>query len=226
MNKFISLMHRTTLTHRVRHVPGYLLLFLLSVLVSGCGIFSGGSPQEEKYTLQYSSPTFEGLPRLGAMLKVDRFVIAERFRTKDMASSPTAFTREVYSSAGWDASPKVMVTDLLLRDFRNSGLYHAVFSHRDDGEARFILQGSVDEFLEVDDPDGPKAVMTLTVTLLYSAQKEPGRRVLFQKSYRALDPMESKTSQSLARGMSAILEQLSKQIQMDVYNAVKNPGPA
>ena len=79
----------------------------------------------------------------------------------------------------------------------------------------------VEEFQEVDEPDGWKAVLALTVTLLDVSQEELPRRVVFQKQYRAVEPMPDKTPKGLAQGMSKALEHLSARIITDTYEATR-----
>ncbi len=201
------------------------ILVLISGLLSGCGLFLGrSSPPEEQYAPEYPSPAFPDRAPLDETVKVDRFVAAQAFSDTSMVYSSAPFKRDVYNYSWWDENPGDMVTDFILRDLRNSGLYRAVFSYRSDVEARFHLDGGIDEFLEVDGAEGSKAVVAVTVTLLDSAQKDVGKRVVFQKNYRVTAPMEGKTPQALARGMSAAMEQLSGQLQTDIYNSIKSAG--
>ena len=68
-----------------------------------------------------------------------------------------------------------MVTDFLIRDFKNSGIFTAVFSDNDSEETRYLLKGQVDEFLEVGGQNGQDAVLTINVTFLDLNRKEHRR---------------------------------------------------
>jgi len=197
------------------------LFLLIPVLFAGCGLFFGSPPPDEQYTLDYASPPFESLSRLSSSIRVDRFVTAEQFSNTTMISSPSQNKRAVYNNAWWDVNPGEMITDVLLRDIRNSGLYQATFSYRDDGEARFVLKGSVDEFLEVDSNEKAQAVLSLTVTLVDSAQKIRTGSIVYQKNYHATVPIANRSPQALASGLSTTMAELSKQLQKDVYDAVR-----
>jgi ABC-type uncharacterized transport system auxiliary subunit len=114
-----------------------------------------------------------------------------------------------------------MVTDYLVRDLRNSGLFKAVFSSGSAGNSRFVLEGGVEEILEVDEPGNWKAALTLNATLLDVSQKEITKRVVFQRSYRAVEPLPEQTPNGLAQGMSRAMGTISAQIIADVYQAAK-----
>jgi cholesterol transport system auxiliary component len=57
--------------------------------------------------------------------------------------------RNVDAYNRWRIKPGDMVTDYLVRDLRNSGLFRAIFSYNDSKETRYLLEGQIDEFLEV-----------------------------------------------------------------------------
>jgi ABC-type uncharacterized transport system auxiliary subunit len=198
------------------------IVFLFVLLLAGCFCLGGASLPEEQYSLDYPSPKFEGLSSINEVIKMNQFVEAKEFRDATMVYSPSPLKRDAYSSAWWSASPGDIITDFLLRDLRSSGLFRAVFSYRDDADARLILNGGVEEFLEVDGNGGPKAVLALNVTLLDLNQKDMVKRVVFQKTFRETQSMEIKSPQALARGMSIAMEKVSRELQKDIYEAIKN----
>lgn len=195
-----------------------LLVFFLAACIGG----RQPAPMVEQYTLEYSTPRVEGLSRVDEMIKVERFSVARNFNSPAMVYRPEPFKLDVYNYHRWRVNPGDMVTDYLLRDLRNAGLFQGVLSYADAGDARFLLQGSVEEFLEVDDEDGWKATLSLNVILFDMAQREVTKRVVFQKSYRAAEPFEDQTPEGLALGMSRAMASASGRLIKDIYNAVRN----
>ncbi len=195
---------------------------VLALLAAGCG-----KPPMliNQYILEYPAPPVGKKARLEAALKVELFAVAQPYNSTAMVYRPQPFKNQVYNYSRWRVNPGYLVTDYLLRDLRDSGLFRAVFSYNETGKARFLLEGGVEEFQELDQPDGWKAALVLSVTLLDLNQEELPQRVLFQKKYRALEPLPEKTPQGLAQGMSRALEQLSAQILTDVYEATKRRPP-
>jgi len=198
----------------------WLLLLLLPglVLLAGCG-----KPPMliQQYMLEYPAPMLGGKIKSPEAVKVGLFSVAQAFNTNNMVFQPQPFKSETYNYSRWRANPGYLVTDYLLRDFRDSHLFTAVFAPGSNGKSRFFLEGGVEEFQEVDEPDGWKAVLALTVTLLDVSQEELPRRVVFQKQYRAVEPMPDKTPKGLAQGMSKALEHLSARIITDTYEATR-----
>ena len=78
------------------------------------------------------------------------------------------------------------------------------------------------EFQELDEPGGWQADLALTVTLLDTSQEELPQRVVFQKTYRVLEPLPEKTPQGLAQAMSRAMAQVSARIINDTYQAVRS----
>jgi ABC-type uncharacterized transport system auxiliary subunit len=195
-----------------------LLLILLAPLLIGCG-----KPPilVQRYILEYPPPVVGSKTKIPEALKVEQFSVAQAFNTNAMVYQPQPFKSEVYNYSRWRVNPGYLVTDYLLRDFRDAGLFNAVFGPNSNGRYRFLLEGGVEDFQEVDEPEGWKAALTLTVTLLDLTRQELPQRVVFQKTYQALEPMPEKTPRGLAQAMSRALEQVSARILTDTYGAAR-----
>jgi len=61
--------------------------------------------------------------------------------------------------------------------------------------------------------------LALNITLLDTTKEEITEKVLFQKNYRAVEPLIEQTPQGLAAAMSRAMQQLSGTIISDVYQA-------
>ncbi len=200
------------------------LLIIFLLLISACT--TGRSPGRtfENYTLEYAPPAFDGLPQLNELLRVERFSAAQAFNSTAMVYRSGPSVLNAYAYHRWKAIPPDIVADLILRDIKRSGLFKAVFSEYDEADARFVLQGRVEEFLEIEEKGSRKALISLDITLLDRSQRDPAKGVVFQRGYRALEPLEASTPSAMARGMSRAMEQVSRQMTSDIYEAVKNLG--
>jgi cholesterol transport system auxiliary component len=195
-----------------------LLLIVLTLLFVGCG-----KPPMlvHQYILDYPAPVLGGKTKSPEAVKVGLFSVAQPFNTNNMVYQPQPYKSDTYNYSRWRANPGYLVSDYLLRDFRDSHLFTAVFGPGSSGQYRFFLEGGVEEFQEVDEPDGWKAVLALTVTLLDIRHAELPQRVVFQKQYRTAEPMPEKTPLGLAQAMSRAMEHLSARIITDTYEATR-----
>lgn len=188
----------------------------LALLLASCG-----KPPVAvyKHLLEYASPESAMRPQVPEGLRVDLFSVAQAFNSPAMVYRPTSYQSGTYHYHRWFVNPGQLVTDFLLRDLRHSGLFKATFGYDRPVKTRFQLQGAVEEFQEVDAGDAWTAVLALNIILLDTTQEEITQKVLFQKNYRAAEPLIEKTPQGLAAAMSRALQKLSDTIISDVYQA-------
>jgi uncharacterized lipoprotein YmbA len=196
----------------------FLLVICLVPLLEGCG-----KPPMlvHQYILDYPAPVLAPQAKIPAALKVQEFSVAQAFNTNAMVYQPQPFRSESYNYSHWRVNPGYLVTDYLLRDLRQARLFEAVYGPEGTGPYRFQLEGGVEDFQELDEPGGWQAVLGLTVTLVDVNQQELPQRVVFQKNYRAVEPMPEKTPQGLAQAMSRAMARLSARIMADTARAAR-----
>src|SRR5512139_1872772 len=141
-------------------------IFLLMILASGCSFGSKTAYQVNQYTLEYPSPALKEIAQIKELIKVERFSVAQAFDTSAIVYRDGPNLRNIDLYNRWRTKPGDMVTDFLVRDLRHSGLFQAVFYYDENDETRYLLEGQVDEFLDVSEKDGQRAVLGLNVTLL------------------------------------------------------------
>lgn len=201
--------------------PLILAVLLFALLPAGCIDRGKPSPMIENYAFEYPSPSFGDLAPLNQAVKVERFSVAKAYNSLSMVFRPEPFKLDAYAGNRWMVNPGDMVSDWLLRDLRNSGLFKAAFSYRDYEDARFVIQGGVEEFLESDSADGRSAILSLSVTLIDLSRPQAPNRVIFQKKYGSSEAIGEPTPEGLARAMSRVMAKASADIIRDVYQALK-----
>ena len=200
--------------------PGFILLLMISA--SGCGLGAKPAYLVNQYTLEYTSPVLKETARINELIKVEQFSMARSFDSLMMVYKEGPNLRNVDAYNRWRTKPGDMVTDNLARDLRNSGLFRGVLSHNNSEGTRYVLEGQVDEFLEVNEQDGRKAILTLNVTFLDLKKKDTVDKVIFQRDFKVAEPYTEKTPAGLAAGMSRAMEKISKQIILDLQNVLKS----
>jgi cholesterol transport system auxiliary component len=198
------------------------LLMLSMVLMASCSLGGKPSYKVNQYTLEYPSPVMKELGSVNELIKVEQFSVAQPFNTSAMVYKEGPNLRNVDPYNRWRTKPGEMAAEYLVRDLRNCGLFRAVVSYDDSMETRYLLEGQVDEFLEVSEKDGRKAVLGLNVTFLDLTKRNTAEKVIFQRDYKVVEPYSEKTPAALAQGMSRAMEKISRQIIPDLQEAVKN----
>jgi len=194
------------------------LSLVAALFFSGCG---KPPAMINRYVLEYPPPVLAKLPPLDTGLEVKLFAVDQTINRTEMVYMETPFRANTYWYNRWRANPGYLVTDYLIRDLRDSKLFTAIFSYAISGPARFELEGDVVDFQEVDTPGFWHAALTLNVILLDTDKDNITQKVMFQRHYEAREPMLTKSPQGLAEAMSRAMQQLSRRIIDDVYQAVK-----
>jgi ABC-type uncharacterized transport system auxiliary subunit len=201
--------------HRKRE--WFALLLLLSM--TSCASMKQPSLKIDHYTLEYPSPKLGDLPQLPVILKVEPFTISPLYDTRQIVYRDRSFKRETYPYHRWRANPADLVTDYLARDMRLSGLFRAVLEEGSTVPPTHILEGSVDEFFEWDAAEGWKAVLTVSITLISAKETNTAGRILFQRTFRAIQPFQRKTPEGLAQAMSEAMSRVSLDVMKAVYES-------
>jgi ABC-type uncharacterized transport system auxiliary subunit len=210
---------------RGRSLKKSVLTFLLMILASGCSFGAKTTYQVNQYTLEYPSPVLKEPAQVKELIRVERFSVANAFNTSAIVYRDGPHLRNIDPYNRWRTKPGEMVTDFLIRDLRHSGLFQAVFSYNQTQATRYLLEGQVNEFLESKEKDGLKAVLNLNITFLDLSKKEITEKVVFQRDYRYSEPLEEKTYGGLAQAMSKVMEKFSRQMMMDLYQAISTSKP-
>jgi ABC-type uncharacterized transport system auxiliary subunit len=209
MTRICNLRHRTATL---------VALALLALFLSGCG---KPPPLIRQYVFEYAPPVVPAPGQFHEAIRVQQFSVDQAFNTTAMVYSPRPLESATYPYSAWRANPGHLVSDYLARDLRHAGLFQAVFTRNDAGRSRFILEGGVEEIQELNEPDGWKASLALTVTVLDDSYDEIPRRIVFQRSYRTAEPIWHQTPKGLAEAMSRAMQHLSQQIIADIQRELR-----
>ena len=199
------------------------LLMGLALFFSGCFDLKQPSNKIDYYSLEYDPPRIGDLQPLAAVIKVEQFSVTPLYNTHKIIYRDSAYKRAAYTYHKWRANPGASVTYLLARDMQQSQLFKAVLSRRSQLPYAYLLEGSVDEFLESDTRDGCQAVLALSIVLMAAHEPDIAKKIRFQKTYQTSKPCERGNPESFAKAMSHAMSETSKKIINDVYVNLNNP---
>ena len=202
-----------------------LILFLgLTLLFSGCMNLKQPRKTDkiEFYTLEYDPPTLNGLQPLSAVIRVQPFSVAPTYNTNRIIYRDRSFKRAAYVYHKWQDNPGDLVTYFLSRDMRQSGLFGAVLSRDSGFRSSYILEGSVEEFLERDTDDAWEAILSVSVVFITANESDNRKRILFQKTYHGGRLCKQKNPRALAEAMSRAMSEVSGEITKDIYDNLKD----
>jgi ABC-type uncharacterized transport system auxiliary subunit len=201
------------------------LLCVLPLVFGACVNLKQPRNKIEFYTLEYNPPRIGTFKPLAFVIKVERFSVAPIFNTNRIIYRDGSFKRNSYQYHRWRANPGDFVSHFLGRDIKQSGLFKAVISYDSRFPCSYILEGSVDQFLEWDREDQWQAVLSVTITLMADKEPDVSRRILFQQSYRSSKPCKQKHPRALTEAMSQAMSEISGQTIKDIYTCLKDREP-
>jgi len=196
-------------------------LFLSVVAMTGCFGGSRSAAVVRYYHLEYGAPAFTALAPCPQAIRVERLTANRAFDSRAMVYRSEPFVFADYPSGRWWVAPADMLTDSLIRDFQASGLFRSVSTFRDSEEARFILEGNLEEFMEISIKGESLASLVIRVICVDRAKQETAGRTVLEKTYSVREPLRDRTPDALAKAMSAAMEKLSKQMITDVYQILQ-----
>ena len=195
-----------------------ILLMGLTLSLTACLDLKQPSNKIEYYSLEYDPPRMSNLPPVSQVIKVALFSVSPIYNTRKIIYRDDSYKRAAYDYHKWQANPAEFVTYFLARDMQQSGLFKAVVTPNNRFPHAFVVEGSVDEFLESDLPDGWQADLSLNILLVNEQENDVTKKILFQKSYHVSKPCRQKSPLALAEAMSAAMSEASSQIIHEVYN--------
>lgn len=198
-----------------------LFIFLFLPFVS-CMNFRQPNPDITYYTLEYDSPTFPGKEQLPCIIKLEDFMASPIYNTTSIIYRKNAFERDAYTYYKWSVNPADIVTYLIGRDLKKSGLFKGVLLPGErNREIAFRLEGIVNEFYELDESKEWSGVLSLSITLTPQGKAKASGMDIFQKTYSVTERCENKNPAALAKALSGAMEKVSRRIIDDIYIYIK-----
>ena len=197
------------------------MLIVLLLIIIGCA--GSGKPKYEieSYLLNYSAPSWDKPYKLNTSVKFNRFSIASVYNSANMIFRKDSYSLDTFNYSRWAVNPADMIADSLLRDMRESGFFRAVFSRHDTDEGRFLISGGIEEFCLRMEKGDKTAVISISVSVKDTREKETGKSIMFQKKYVREEPLQESSPRGYCQAASQAMRIISEQITNDVYAAVK-----
>ena len=199
-----------------------IVLLISFLFVSSCITVKQPHLSIKKYVLEYESPIFTQKDQLGCTIKIDSFSVAPAYNTNRIIYSKKPYEINSYIYHKWNSNPGEMVTHLIGRDIRNSGLFKGVLLAGERiKDFSYRLGGTLEEFYEKDERNW-SGVLSLSVNLVSEGDGEAGDKIIFQKHYTAAEKCDEKNPAALAQALSTAMKRVSEQLIEDLYITLNN----
>ena len=203
--------------------PIFCVLWMgLALLFSACLDLKQPSNTIDYYSLEYDPPCIGDHQPLAEVIKIEQFSVTPIYNTHKIIYRDRSYKRAAYTYHKWRANPGATVTYLLVRDMQQSQLFKAVVTRHSKLPYAYLLEGSVDEFLESDTRDGCQAILALSIVLMAAHEPDMDKKIRFQKTYQMRKPCERGNLETFAKAMSQAMSEASEKIINDVYENLNN----
>lgn len=209
----------------IAHTGIATIVLLCCFFATGCLNFSElvqPALEVNYYTLEYEPPSLAEAAPAPVVIGINEFTASPLYATGDMIYKKKDFLVAEYVYHRWRTPPAGMITYLLERDTRATGRYRGVYGPDGLARARYIIEGSVDKFLENDATTDWRAELAISITLRDAgAAGRDGDGIVFQKHYETSQPCARNNPRAFAEAMSLAMKRLSAAIITDVHEKVK-----
>ena len=195
-----------------------MLLLCLALPLAACLNLKQPQNRIEYYSLEYDPPAAGKHQILPHVIRVQQFSVSPVYNSHRIIYRDNSYKRQAYSYYKWRANPGQFVTYFLSRDLKASGIFKAVLPGGSRVTPVYLIEGTVDEFLEVAGNENWQAALAVSIVLMDENQTDISQKVLFQKTYRTRKPCEQKNPRALAAAMSLAMSEISARIIDDLYN--------
>jgi len=202
----------------VGHTKILILLLCLTLPLAACLKLKQPQNKIEYLTLEYDPPLAVKRPALPYVIRVLEFSVSPVYNSNRIIYRDKSYNRQAYSYYKWRANPAQLATYFISRDLKESGIFKAVLPGNSRVAPAYLVEGTVDEFLEVAGDENWQAVLAVSIVLMDENQTDISQKVLFQKTYRTRKPCEQKHPRALAAAMSLAMSEISVDIIDDLFN--------
>ncbi|RME23476.1 MAG: hypothetical protein D6806_11200 [Deltaproteobacteria bacterium] len=182
-------------------------------------------PENRYFTLAYSllpTDVVSRGDRTAATLRVRQFEIGPAYDTERLVYRYSPYEFQYYNFMLWATKPQKMVTDMVIRHLRHSGLFAKVDSEFLDNPPDYELTGEISAIEELDSGDEWFAHIAMNLRLSRYRSDRP----LWSKSIDVKKKVYNKAPVYVVKALSELIEQQLRLVTKELADVVggKNMG--
>jgi len=189
------------------------------VLVSACAVLSGDAIRYHAF--DYPSPQRDVVSTIPDTLMVYRFLLADSVDVRELVISESKGEGRREQRNRWEQNPADMVTDLIIRDMKSSGLFEKTVDQASSAQYRYALEGTL---LKLQGRiEGAKAWADLEaeVSLLDFESGWGDKTSIMKKHYTIKVPSLNDSPESVVAAINQAVRILSNRIRADMRSALE-----
>ncbi len=174
------------------------------------------------YSLSYPSPVVEKEQRtpIADTLMIYKFLVSPEVDVDTIVVRSQA-GKEIARGERWEENPADTITDLLIRDFKDSNIFADTVSQISDAKYRYALEGTLSKMEGRERGGKINAVLEFEITLIDFEPRLGSKKVILTRRYSIENPSINSDSASLVAAFNQGLRQFSERLRSDVLAVVK-----
>ncbi len=177
------------------------------------------------HTFNYPSPPRENEPGIPETVMVYNFLLDPTVEMHALAISYSKDGQTSIMKHRWQENPADMITELVLRDLANSGLFEKAVDQLSTARYRYALEGVIHNLQGVVRNGKSSALIEIEATLV-DFDAPPGKdKNLLKKTYRMEVPSTDDKPESMVAALNLGLRDFSAQLRTDIRTALPRRLP-
>lgn len=210
----------------ILHLSAMPVLLMLCLLALGSGCTLKSREAIIYHALDYPSPDKEPKVSVRDTLMIYRFLLDDAVETDSLVISETKEPGESTRRHRWNENPADMITELIMRDIENSGLFQKTIDLSSSTPYRYALEGTIKKFQGTISGGKASALLEVEATLT-DFDPPPGRgKSLFSRVYRIEVPSKDASPDSIIKALNESTRQLSERLRADIKGAMAPARPS
>jgi ABC-type uncharacterized transport system auxiliary subunit len=193
------------------------------VFLAGCAITTRDMVMY--HTFNYPSPPRENEPGVPETVMVYNFLLDPTVEMDALAISYSKDGQTSIMKHRWQDNPADMITELVLRDLANAGLFEKAVDQLSTARYRYALEGVIHNLQGMVRNGKSSALIEIEATLV-DFDAPPGKdKNLLKKTYRIEIPSTDDKPESMVAALNLGLRDFSAQLRTDIRTALPRRLP-
>ncbi len=193
------------------------------VFLTGCALTTRDMVMY--HTFNYPSPPREHDPGVPETVMVYNFLLDPTIEMHALAISYSKDGQTSIMKHRWQENPADMITELVLRDLANAGLFEKAVDQLGTGRYRYALEGVIHNLQGVVRNGKSSGLIEIEATLV-DFDAPPGKdKNLLKKTYRIEVPSTDDKPESMVAALNLGLRDFSAQLRNDIRTALPRRLP-
>lgn len=200
------------------------VLFLcLVTLAPGCTVKNREAIMY--HALDYRSPEKEIKVSVPDTLMMYQFLLDDSINSDWLVVPGSQSGEDSTQQHRWHENPADMITELIMRDIENSGLFTKTIDQSSSSRYRYALEGTIKKFQGTISGGKASALLEVQATLT-DFDPPPGKpKTLLSRDYRIEIPSKEKVAESLVKALNEATRQLSERLRGDIKEVLTLSEP-